>query len=406
MKAFKKLTKFTETNVPINSTVYLDGEGFQDAFEAVLHPDAHEEGGIGFTDRELLERQRGAVVEVVKQLGSNLLTGNFDLLKMSLPIKLFEPRSYLQKLADPWVYPRFLGYAAETVDPIVRMKWVVTWFIAGLHHVFERWAKPFNPILGETWQASLPDGSSIFLEQISHHPPISAFELCGPGNKYVFSGLSQPAVSYKTNAVRTTAKGYRAVMFADGTQIRIEYPAYFLKGLLYTNMPRAEILGDAEFNDAANNLRCVITFGKVGRSCSPLLNRTDAFAGTLFQGTQQRRSTPCNSSSNISAVLSKSIAMRNAKSAPALDECTSVLASCSGNWLSHIDWGEERFWTLGEDQPQDWIPTSHPLPSDCRFRKDLMLLQQGKVKDGQEAKELLENQQRNDAKLRKAGSEE
>lgn len=35
-----------------------------------------------------------------------------------------------------------------------------------------------------------------------------------------------------------------------------------------------------------------------------------------------------------------------------------------------------------------------------------MLLQQGKVKDGQEAKELLENQQRNDAKLRKAGSEE
>ena len=29
-----------------------------------------------------------AVVEVVKQLGSNLLTGNFDLLKMSLPVKL------------------------------------------------------------------------------------------------------------------------------------------------------------------------------------------------------------------------------------------------------------------------------------------------------------------------------
>lgn len=29
-----------------------------------------------------------AVVEVVKQLGSNLLTGNFDLLKISLPIKL------------------------------------------------------------------------------------------------------------------------------------------------------------------------------------------------------------------------------------------------------------------------------------------------------------------------------
>ncbi len=98
--------------------------------QALLHPDAHEEGGLGFTDKELLERQRGcagpalpgflprqtaplsvycelpgriiaslnqpmfiffvcrAVVEVVKNLGSSLLTGNFDLLKMSLPVKL------------------------------------------------------------------------------------------------------------------------------------------------------------------------------------------------------------------------------------------------------------------------------------------------------------------------------
>lgn len=29
--------------------------------------------------------------------------GNLDLLKVSLPVKMFEPRSYLQKLTDPWV---------------------------------------------------------------------------------------------------------------------------------------------------------------------------------------------------------------------------------------------------------------------------------------------------------------
>ena len=68
---------------------------------------------------------------MVKSLGSNLLTGNFDLLKISLPVKLFEPRSYLQKLTDPWVYPRFLRLAAQTDDPAERMRWVITWFIAG-----------------------------------------------------------------------------------------------------------------------------------------------------------------------------------------------------------------------------------------------------------------------------------
>lgn len=25
-------------------------------------------------------------------------------------------------------------------------------FVAGLQHVFQSWRKPFNPILGETWQ--------------------------------------------------------------------------------------------------------------------------------------------------------------------------------------------------------------------------------------------------------------
>ncbi len=62
---------------------------------------------------------------------------------------------------------------------------------------------------------------------------MSAFELHGPNNTYVFSGLSQPAVSYllKTNAVKTTAKGYRVVAFPDGTKIDIQYPAYYLKGV-------------------------------------------------------------------------------------------------------------------------------------------------------------------------------
>ena len=57
--------------------------------------------------------------------------GNLDLLKVSLPVKMFEPRSYLQKLADPWVYPRFLRLAAECHDPLERLQWVVTYFIAG-----------------------------------------------------------------------------------------------------------------------------------------------------------------------------------------------------------------------------------------------------------------------------------
>jgi len=40
--------------------------------------------------------------------------------------------------------------------------------------------KPFNPILGETFQGII-DGCLVYGEQISHHPPISATFLKGRG---------------------------------------------------------------------------------------------------------------------------------------------------------------------------------------------------------------------------------
>jgi len=52
-----------------------DEEVFLDAQEAQLHPDAHPDGGLGCSDLQLLERQRSAILEVVKTLGKNLITG-------------------------------------------------------------------------------------------------------------------------------------------------------------------------------------------------------------------------------------------------------------------------------------------------------------------------------------------
>ena len=42
---------------------------------------------------------------------------------------------------------------------------------------------------GETWQAALDDGSEVYFEQISHHPPVSAFQLIGPGTAHCPDGV-------------------------------------------------------------------------------------------------------------------------------------------------------------------------------------------------------------------------
>ena len=37
--------------------------------------------------------------------------------------------------------------------------------------------KPFNPILGETYQGQYSSGLRVFAEQISHHPPVSSWQV-------------------------------------------------------------------------------------------------------------------------------------------------------------------------------------------------------------------------------------
>ena len=46
-----------------------------------------------------------------------------------------------------------------------------------MRHQLNPDGKPCCPCV----QAVQSDGSAIFLEQISHHPPISAFQMIGPG---------------------------------------------------------------------------------------------------------------------------------------------------------------------------------------------------------------------------------
>lgn len=103
-----------------------------------------------------------------------------------------------------------------------------------------------------------------------------------PGNKYEFHGISQPEVSFKTNAIKTAAKGYRRLTFADGGCIDIEYPVYIMRGIVYTAMPRGECVGSAKFTDHSNRLSCVMEFGKVEGSANPLLQRPDSLQGIIY----------------------------------------------------------------------------------------------------------------------------
>ncbi|XP_045915336.1 oxysterol-binding protein-related protein 3-like [Micropterus dolomieu] len=108
----------------------------------------------------------------------NILRNNIgkDLSKVAMPVQLNEPLNTLQKLCEELEYSELLDTANQTHDPFQRMVYVATFAISAYASTYYRaGSKPFNPVLGETYECDRPDKSFRFIaEQVSHHPPVSA----------------------------------------------------------------------------------------------------------------------------------------------------------------------------------------------------------------------------------------
>lgn len=95
--------------------------------------------------------------------------------KMTLPVTFNEPTSLLQRVAEDMEYTDLLDTAAQQSDSSSRMVYVAAFAASEYASTIGRVAKPFNPLLGETYEYARPDkGYRFFIEQVSHHPPIGA----------------------------------------------------------------------------------------------------------------------------------------------------------------------------------------------------------------------------------------
>jgi len=91
---------------------------------------------------------------------------------ISLPVWVFEPLSFLQIMCEPLQYVDLLHKATESNESVNRLGYLVAFITAG-YSCAVRTKKPFNPILGETFEYISEDNRwNFFAEQVSHHPPI------------------------------------------------------------------------------------------------------------------------------------------------------------------------------------------------------------------------------------------
>lgn len=91
------------------------------------------QGGLICVDQEAMERQKGVLAEVLKQLTVNLLKG-LTISHISMPIKIFEPRSAISRIVDIYSFaPKHLKMAAAITDNLERFKLVIAFALSGVY---------------------------------------------------------------------------------------------------------------------------------------------------------------------------------------------------------------------------------------------------------------------------------
>ena len=293
-------------------------------------------------------------------IGKKLFSGNFDITKISFPIKCGAPISVLEIMPTlQSTMSVYLNKAASISDPVERMKLVMvhnlSFFVK--EKIFE---KPLNPILGETYQAYGQDGAKIFMEQTSHHPPVSHFMIDGPNDNYKLIGWSNHDVKIGMQTATLKATGYKLVTFKDGQKIRYNNTGDYIFNIFMGNMGH-QLTGKITFTDEENGIEGWYEPGKYK------LKTQDYVRGQInVQGKK--------------------------------------VCDIFGNYMGFAEFNHERYWDIRE-QEKVWFPIvkiahNQTLESDSSKRIDSITLKTGDMTAAQRDKEILEHIQRHDRKLR------
>ncbi|GAA5910494.1 OSBP family protein [Sporobolomyces salmoneus] len=128
-----------------------------------------------------------------------------DLTKISFPVYFNEPTSMLQRMAEDIEFTECLDAAAADRDSSKRIAYVAAFAMSNYSSTIGRIAKPFNPLLGESFEMVDPKKKYRYIsEQVCHHPPISACIAQSPSWEYFGSVDAKSKFMGKSFEIRPT----------------------------------------------------------------------------------------------------------------------------------------------------------------------------------------------------------
>lgn len=346
-------------------------------------------GGLNYLNSDLMIQQKKVIISLLKQAGSNLIHGR-GLINITLPVEIFEPRSFLERLARSFGHaPVFLEKAGMTNNILEQMKYTIAFFLSSMVLCIQQ-EKPFNPILGETFQGRIK-GSPIYLEQLSHHPPITYYYMIG--KNYKLYGSHEPIANLTANTCVAQQKGSPVAHFLNNnSKICFRWPLFIING---TAMGQRcfNFFSKAIAYEKENNYLCEILFNVNEVSgLKGLFQRKDYFldeiGGAIYKVKPDVIARYENSKKPYKLELNHE------------QDVVETISKIKGEWTSNIQFDGNRYWDIERDRPFVTEYEQNCLPSDSNFRDDVLYLRMGNKEESQSKKNEGENSQRYEKKLR------
>ncbi|KAK1299505.1 Oxysterol-binding protein-related protein 3C [Acorus calamus] len=204
--------------------------------------DAEEEAQRG---RWKQEDRDGYWKMMQKYIGSDVTS------MVTLPVIIFEPMTMIQKMAELMEYCHLLDLADQCEDPYMRMVYASSWAIS-VYFAYQRTWKPFNPILGETYEMVNHDGITFIAEQVSHHPPMSAGH--AENEHFTYDVTSKLKTKFLGNSVDVYPVGRTKVTLKrDGVVLDLVPPPTKVNNLIFgrtwVDSPGEMVLTNLTTND-------------------------------------------------------------------------------------------------------------------------------------------------------------
>ena len=296
--------------------------------------------GLLLVDPLVCNKFSGMLGDLIKQI-LKVFFGH----KISLNVKLFQPLSLSQKFILPAVNP--------SLTPLDRMKLVISLGISGLYMNAQQ-LKPFNPLISETFQGifDVKEKIEVYSEQTSNYPTLTRYYILNKNKNF-------------GNRITCFTKGLNTLdFFKSNEKIFFSIPSSQIVNAIAKDDRSAHYVGVMIFFDIKNKLRAFVQFAK---DCNHIAD----IKGYIFK---YEFEPDYKFNFDKEYEMFYKIDTNNLNKNNNIFKSNDIVSTISGSWLGQLYFDNNKYWDIDEDIPTYIKPVYNCLPSDSRFREDLIWL--------------------------------